>query len=431
MLIYRARCWAALIGCLVLLGSAALVVASTSHAADTPTVGPVVPGEPGALLTTTFDLSRVGYSQSEHFVSGTARSFLPNTPLTTDGEWSLRKADSAAYKTRVITYTPSRQKFNGTVYVDWLNVSGGLDLAEDWLYAHNELIRQGAAVVMVSAQKRGVDNAVAKLPDRYGSLTHPGDSFSYDIFSQVAGTLKTDPSQLLGDLKPRQIIGIGNSQSADRLVTYIDGVQPIENIFDGFFIWSKVGKGGPAAALSQAPQAVVRAPLGTRVRADLVPVLDFWTEWDVESLPPNTVAQPDSPNYRAWHVAGAGHGDSYANYWAEDTGSPQDVRMVAQAMFDEQSHPAFTLAPSATGFPSTFTCPVGINVGVKLLRRRCGAARAGQLGAYAAARLCRRRASSSRTRMTTPAASMSSRLMITASSREVFGPRSSTRPSRS
>jgi hypothetical protein len=359
----------------ILLASSGVVSASTSasSAQDSaaalaasgdgghPTISQPVPGKPRAVITTEFDANSVGYTETEHFMSGTAHSFVPNEPLTPDGHWSVRKAaDNAAYKTRIISYTPSPEEFSGTVYVSWLNVSVGQDLAPDWLYAHNEAVRQGAAFVLVSAQKRGLDNAIATQPARYGSLSHPGDSFSYDIFSQAGRVLKDDPSQLIGNLKPTNLVAIGVSQSADRLNTYVNAVQPLEKIYDGFFLWSKVSKGPainrPAYPLSQAPQADVPAPSGTRVRTDQVPVLDFTTEWDAEALPENTVTQPDSALYRAWHVAGTGHADAYQNYWAEDTGSRRYVRDVAQGTFDAMINPVRT-----TPFG---TCAVGINVGV-------------------------------------------------------------------
>ena len=46
--------------------------------------------------------------------------------------------------------------FNGTVWVEWLNVSGGYDAAVAWAFAHVELMRTGAAWVGVSAQSTGV-----------------------------------------------------------------------------------------------------------------------------------------------------------------------------------------------------------------------------------------------------------------------------------
>ena len=43
-------------------------------------------------------------------------------------------------------YRPTSPKeFNGTVVVEWLNVSGGLDASPDWTGAHTELNRDGFA----------------------------------------------------------------------------------------------------------------------------------------------------------------------------------------------------------------------------------------------------------------------------------------------
>ena len=85
--------------------------------------------------------------------------------------------------------------FDGTVFVEWLNVSGGLDASPDWTYAHVELIRSGAAWVGVSAQTVGIvggGNALGAAlalknadPERYAALSHPGDDYSYDMYSQA------------------------------------------------------------------------------------------------------------------------------------------------------------------------------------------------------------------------------------------------------
>src|SRR5262249_48794618 len=81
-------------------------------------------------------------------------------------------------------------RFNGTVVVEWLNVSGGVDAAPDWLYIHDELIREGFAWVGVSAQALGVAADEAADPARYAALSHPGDSYSYDIFSQAGQAVR-------------------------------------------------------------------------------------------------------------------------------------------------------------------------------------------------------------------------------------------------
>ena len=46
--------------------------------------------------------------------------------------------------------------FNGTVFVEWLNVSPGFDNPPDWLNSHNHFVREGAIWIGVSAQAASV-----------------------------------------------------------------------------------------------------------------------------------------------------------------------------------------------------------------------------------------------------------------------------------
>ena len=106
---------------------------------------------------------------------------------------------TAPYTTRVVVRRPiNPNKFNGTVVVEWLNVTGLADAGPDWTLTHNELIRDGFAWVGVSAQQVGVERGqerrpvtpIAGDPVRYATLSHPGDSFSYDIFSQAGQAIR-------------------------------------------------------------------------------------------------------------------------------------------------------------------------------------------------------------------------------------------------
>ena len=93
-----------------------------------------------------------GYATDEYFVSGTA--------------------NGQPYKTRILVYRPTNPKtFRGTVVVEWLNVSGGVDAAPDWVQGHVELLREGVAWVGVSAQIVGVDRTgQAETLTRFGEL---------------------------------------------------------------------------------------------------------------------------------------------------------------------------------------------------------------------------------------------------------------------
>lgn len=299
--------------------------------------GPIAGGY--FLTATGFPLTDVGYEQAEYFVAGTAHSYVARDPLGADGHWRVDSADEAAYKTRIVVHRPIKPgDFNGTVVIEWLNVSGGLDAAPDWVMTHNELIRRGYAWIGVSAQKAGIEGGGGGIvnlslktvdPDRYGSLVHPGDSFSYDMYSQIARAVRNpgavDP---LGGLKVEHAIAAGESQSAFRLMTYVNAIAPVDKLFDGYFIHSR---GGGSAPLSQAPQTLIDTPDVVVVRDDLdVPVMMVQTESDLFLLSSHPDRQPDSDRFRLWEIAGTAHADVYTVNGIADRGGNPDVADVIE-----------------------------------------------------------------------------------------------------
>jgi len=347
----------------LVLAAAAPAVARTSGVTDvtwshpaaaSPVVtGPVTGGKGVISLpgTTQFDLGSVGYTQSEFFLSGTASSYAPTAPLGSAGGWHVAPATTAPYATRIVVYRPANPaRFNGTVVVEWLNVSAGLDAAPDWIFSHDELIRDGFAWVGVSAQAAGVAAAKAADPVRYAALSHPGDSYSYDIFSQAGQAIRDNQAKILGGLRPRRVLAEGESQSAFRLTTYIDAVQPLVHEYDGFLVHSR---GGSSAPLSQAPQADVPTPPVVYFRPDLgVPVLAVETETDLMTLGYLPDQQADFPGFRLWEVAGTSHADYYvATLGLTDNGSGA----ADQQLFGAMLNPPVSL----TGF----TCAVPVNTG--------------------------------------------------------------------
>ena len=152
-----------------------------------------IPGKP-LLLLGAFEIDSVGYVAEEFFFSGIASSYDPAGPLDPDGRWRVTPSDAADFTTRVVAMVPAdRSQFNGTVLVEWLNVSGGIDAPAVWMMAHREIVRVGYAYVAVSAQKVGVDGGASLLgidmslknqdPSRYASLNHPGDAFAFALTS--------------------------------------------------------------------------------------------------------------------------------------------------------------------------------------------------------------------------------------------------------
>ena len=92
------------------------------------------------------------------------------------------------------------------------------------------------AVSVPQAEAAGAGKGIKHIdPARYGDLVHPGDAFSYDIYTQVARALRSPKGvDVLGPLTPKRVLAVGESQSAFALTTYVDGVQPLTHEFDGF-----------------------------------------------------------------------------------------------------------------------------------------------------------------------------------------------------
>jgi hypothetical protein len=347
----------------------------------------------------TVDLKAAGYVQHEYIASGTATSYKANGTLTGDGRWSFVPNGRAPYRTRVLVrYPADRARFSGTVVVEWLNVSGGVDSDPEWANLHEEIVRRGDAWVGVSAQQIGVTGgpvlvrvqgvAGAELagegltkidPARYGSLQHPGDGFSFDIFTQVAHAVRGGGAMI--GLHVQRVIAAGQSQSAFALVTYYNGVQPLTHEFDGFFIHSRGAVGLPlvapgrsadiAGAIGGAP-AIFRTDQGA-------PVLDLQSESDVTSVLNSFAArQPDDNRFRLWEVAGTAHADAHllgANAGSIDCGVPINngpVHVVAKSALralttwiqmgkGPVTAPRIDVAPGAT--PQIQRSPDGLALG--------------------------------------------------------------------
>jgi hypothetical protein len=301
----------------------AMVGPISAHAGDKLMVTPM-PGKP-VLAIGSFDLAAMHYVVEEFLLSGSAESFETVGALTADGHWDVKVGGHAPFRTRVVVIRPTaRNRFNGTVIVEWLNVSAGADGAPDWNYTHTELIREGYAYVGVSAQKVGIDGggllgipgimALKKAdPERYASLSHPGDAFAYDIFTQAGRAMRGAKAvRLLGPLRPKHVLATGESQSAVFLTTYVDAIDPIARAYDGFLIHSRFGGGAPLDGSFMGAQRSA-VPAGLRIRSDLRrPVLMFISETDLISPMGYLAARQDDSEYlRTWEVAGAAHADTY------------------------------------------------------------------------------------------------------------------------
>jgi hypothetical protein len=133
-------------------------------------------------------------------------------------------------------------------------------------------------------------------PARYGTLdvtdggTILNDALSFDIFSQ-AGQAIMSPTGVrpLGDLQPQRIIASGASQSAGRLNTYYNSIQPLANLYDGFILLVSPG--------------TTRTDLG-------IPIFRLLSETEISTVAATGARiQADSNVLRTWQIAGAAHAD--------------------------------------------------------------------------------------------------------------------------
>ena len=297
-----------------------------------PPTAAAVPGRPNLLLGA-FDVSSLGYVAEEHFMSGTASSFTATSPLGGDGRWEVSPTGFADYTTRIVILRPvDATKFNGTVLVEWLNVSGGIDAPAVWFMAHREMVRGGYAYVAVSAQRVGVEGGPnrggadmslkTQDPTRYAALHHPGDAFAYDVFTH-AGRMVRD---LLGPLSPKYIVALGESQSAMYLTTYVNAIDPLAGVYDGFLVHSRFASAAPLDGSSIFNESSPSLPPAVRFRTDLrVPLITVITETDLLGGPRlgyHQARQPDDDRLRVWEIPGTAHADNYTiNVAFIDTGS--------------------------------------------------------------------------------------------------------------
>jgi hypothetical protein len=258
-----------------------------------------------ALWDSWYQLAPFGYNQREYFVSGTA----------SDGAGA-----TAPYTTRIIVFRPtSPTRFNGTVMLDWTNVTAQFENAVDTMETRQMLMREGFAFVHVSAQTAGIccTPLTPKTwdPVRYGSLNHPGDQYANDIFSQIAQAVRAPKPGInpMGNLHATHVLASGQSQSASKLYSYVNDWHASANVIDGFLIHGGGRKTFPA-------------PLTTKVLHLLS---------DNEANPEEPSADP---NYRLWEIAGTAHSDYFIGYqsvFGLGARTTADAPQKTRAQFDQ------------------------------------------------------------------------------------------------
>lgn len=285
--------------------------------------GPITGGKHGwAFGRPMFDLATRGYVEEEFFLAGDATTYgqVADTEWGCDGKWYAAAKGTVPFKTRLLVYRPAdAASFNGTAIVCWNNVTAGYELFHG---ESPEILEGGYAYVCATVQRVGVHGFPANPqglaawdPERYGTLSIPTDDASYDIFAQVGRAVGAQRDRAgidpLGGLEVRNVIGIGASQSAGRLCTYINAIHKLRRVFDGFMLQIYFGSGTPVEASDRPPPVDLNAPrrlpgASTLIRDDLdVPAMIVNSE--LEAIACYSVRQPDTDRFRTWESAGTTH----------------------------------------------------------------------------------------------------------------------------
>ncbi len=272
-------------------------------------------------------VKEVGGTEKEYFFEGTATRYRLADGVTeypTNGRWKAEAIDEQPFRTRMLVLCPDPAQFNGTVIVEWNNVSAG----ENFFLNRSapQLLGDGFAVVGVSAQYLGVegmpDMPIPSLktenPQRYASMNHPSDDYSYDIFAQAGellGPQRPHDVDPLEGLDVRHLIAVGVSQSSARLAGYLNGVHAVSSIYDAFLL--VVYPNSPCALNGDSAPAELPQTYGPNgfhllewykhfLREDLeVPIIVLNSESEASECYPNT--QSDTELLRWWEVAGTSH----------------------------------------------------------------------------------------------------------------------------
>jgi hypothetical protein len=283
--------------------------------------GPITGGTHGwAFGRPLFELNARGYVEQEFFITGNALTYrAARGAWERDGVWQVEPEGELRFKTRLLVYRPSdAQRFNGTVVVCWNNVTAGYELFQG---ESPEILEQGYAYVAASVQRVGVHGFLANPQGlaawdarRYGELHIPSDAASYDIFTQIGRAVgaKRDRSGVdpLGGLKVKKVIGLGASQSAARLATYMNAMHTRDRVFDGFMLQIYFGGGAPLVGDRTVSPAAVPTPSRMPSGVNLIRELDvpaMIVNSELEAIACHSVHQPDTDRFVTWESAGTAH----------------------------------------------------------------------------------------------------------------------------
>jgi hypothetical protein len=267
------------------------------------------------------------YVDEEFFVSGTSTlyNYGHNPP---EGPTDIVPiAEDVPYKTRIIVRRPVQPgQFKGTVVIEWWNSTAGFDTAPAWDASAEYFGRNGVIYVGVTNSTTSLGfltngcSLFNVLPPtcgtRYATLSLPENGLAFEMVSQIANLLKGDSAEnpIPAEFDVARLYHTGQSQQGGSMVTYASAFH--FDVNDGYFVQQAATARpinfGPACDAEGSPPYPDCTPRlqypDNLVRTDLpVPVVHAISETDIEILFGTVGRQADTPMFRYYEVAGAGH----------------------------------------------------------------------------------------------------------------------------
>jgi hypothetical protein len=272
------------------------------------------------------DLAKLGYTEAEFIVSGTANVY----DWAADGSLMV-KTPNAPYANRILVRHPSNaSKFSGTVVVELMNPARRFDWPMMWGYAHEHFIEHGDAWVGITMP--GAIQGLKKFnPTRYAAVSFaaPGPSacaangknaapdqeegLRWDMFSQVAAALKsTVAGAPMAGLKVERVFM--TTQAGD-IVTYINAIHPRAKLadgksaYDGYLIKNPAG----AVRINQCAPAPAQGDPRRVVTPTNAAIVAVVAQGELIANLASRHPDSDDPNgrYRQYEIAGVAHIEKY------------------------------------------------------------------------------------------------------------------------
>jgi hypothetical protein len=329
-----------------LLLAAPAAVASVPLPSTSPITGSGAPFT-GALAQA--DLGANGYEEKEYRVTLSS----PQVYTLTAPGGSTATASGAppslfgAYRSRIIVRGPQNPAdFNGTVVVEVMNATTGVDLDILWQQSYEYFQRTGAIYVAVAAQPltllsatTGPPSGVSRLAARYAgqglnlatptalaNFTNPNPaiagaaqrdaSLAWDLIGQVGQLAKSEAGPFAG-LDVERVLATGWSQSASYLTTYVNVIHPLQQVYDGFLLGAR-GTGATLLGFST-PTNPLTVVTQTTLQGGGTPVINLQTETDSKSpIVRRADADSATDRFRLYEVPGSAHNDEWSSIQAVD-----------------------------------------------------------------------------------------------------------------